>query len=366
MSKRRFVELSELKKGMCIDQSIVDSTGRILITRGSGLEEFHIAEMRNLRINGVYIAESDDLLMQEEDIQISPNAQQMVRKLSVEDRPALILRENVKKQVAEGIQFLFNNPDSEGFLEATNAVADDLMTAMVENDAVAVDVNALKVCDEYTFKHSVDVGSIAMVIGKTMNLPRENIREIGVAGLLHDLGKSKIPNEILNKPGRLTDEEFAVMKKHSLYGYEMIMDKPGLSQNIKLGVLQHHEKMGGNGYPMGVAGSKIGLIGRILSVADVYDALVTERPYKSAFSPRDAVEMIMAMSKDLDNNVIRAFLRSVILYPVGTVLRLSNGEAVRVVENVEGHPTRPKVVELTTGRFYDLANDMTCASLLVP
>ena len=366
MSKRRFVDLSELKKGMRIDQSIVDSTGRILVTRGSKLEGFHIAELHNLRIRGVYIAEQDELTMQEADIQISTNAQQKVHKLSVEDRPSMILRENVKKQVAEGIQFMFNNPDSESFLEATNAVADDLMTAMVENDAVAVDVNALKVSDEYTFKHSVDVGSIAMIIGKTMKLSRENIREIGVAGLLHDLGKSRVPSEILNKPGRLTDAEFAVMKKHSLYSYEMIKDKPGLSQDIKLGVLQHHEKMGGNGYPMGVGGSKIGLFGRILSVADVYDALVTERPYKSAFSPRDAVEMIMAMSRDLDNNVIRAFLRSVILYPVGTVLRLSNGEYVRVVENVEGNPIRPKVVELTTGKFYDLANDMACASLLLP
>ena len=95
MSKRRFVDLSELKKGMCIDQSIVDSTGRILVTRGSKLEGFHIAEMHNLRISGVYIAESDDLLMQEEDIQISSNAQQLVHKLSVEDRPSLMLQENV-------------------------------------------------------------------------------------------------------------------------------------------------------------------------------------------------------------------------------------------------------------------------------
>ena len=366
MSKRRFVELSELKEGLRIDQSIVDLTGRILITRGSCLEAYHLEELGNLRISGVYIAEPDSLPIREADIQISANATQMVRMLSVEDRPAVILRENVKKQVAEGIQFLFNNPESESFMEATNSVADDLMTAVLENDAVAVDVNALKVSDEYTFKHSVDVGSIAMVIGKTMKLPREFIREIGMAGLLHDLGKSRIPGKILNKPGRLTDEEFAVMKKHSLYSYEMIKNKPGLSDDIKLGVLQHHEKMGGNGYPMGVGNGKISLIGRILSVADIYDALVTERPYKSAFSPRDAVEMIMAMSRDLDNNVIRAFLRSVILYPVGSILQLSNGEYARVVENVEGRPTRPKVVELATGKYYDLANDIACANLLVP
>ena len=118
---------------------------------------------------------------------------------------------------------------------------------------------------------------------------------IGIAGLLHDIGKSKIPNEILNKAARLTDEEFAIMKQHSVYGYRILQPKEDLSTEIKLGVLQHHEKINGKGYPMGVTGDKIDLFARLISISDIYDALVTERPYKKPFSPRDAVEMIMSM-----------------------------------------------------------------------
>ena len=186
-----------------------------------------------------------------------------------------------------------------------------------------------------------------------------------MAGLLHDLGKSEIPNEILNKPGRLTDEEFAVIKKHPIYGYNLIKDKTELSPEILLGVLQHHEKINGKGYPMGVTDNKLTPFARLLSIADIYDALVTERPYKKGFTPRDSVEMIMAMTGELDIKFIKVFMESVILYPVDSYVKLSNGELGKVVENVVGYPTRPKVVGLTTGKVYNLYEDTNCASIII-
>jgi HD-GYP domain-containing protein (c-di-GMP phosphodiesterase class II) len=170
------------------------------------------------------------------------------------------------------------------------------------------------------------------------------------------VGKSKIPNEILNKATRLTDDEFAMMKQHSLFGYGILKEKNDLSNSIKLGVLQHHEKMNSKGYPMGVSSDKINLFARIISVADIYDALVTERPYKKPFSARDAVEMIMSMTEELDINVMRSFLESVILYPVGTDVDLSIGEKARVIENNPKYVLRPKVIGLTSGRLYDLSD----------
>ena len=239
------------------------------------------------------------------------------------------------------------------------------MKAISENDAIAVDISTLKVSDEYTFKHSVDVASMSMIIAKKQGMDQKQVYQIGISGLLHDLGKSEIPNEVLNKPGKLTDEEFTIMKNHPLFGYNILKDKADIAPEVKMGVLQHHEKTNGRGYPLGLDNQRIHLYARILSVADIYDALVTERPYKNAFSPRDAVEMIMAMTGELDFGMIQSFLDSVILYPVDSVVSLSTGERAKVVQNNPGYPMRPKVVALKTGKVYDLANDFSCASIIV-
>ena len=132
-----------------------------------------------------------------------------------------------------------------------------------------------------------------------------------------------------------------------------------------MGVLQHHEKLNGKGYPLGVPEEKIYEYAKIISTADIYDALVTERPYKKAFSPRAAVEMIMAMTDELDINVMRSFLDSIILYPVGSTVQLSNGENAKVIENNPKYVLRPKVFGLKTGKVYDLGNDLKCANIII-
>lgn len=132
-----------------------------------------------------------------------------------------------------------------------------------------------------------------------------------------------------------------------------------------MGVLQHHEKLNGRGYPMGVSAEKISPYAKILSIADIYDALVTERPYKKGFSQQDAIEMIMAMTDELDITFMRNFLGIVILYPVNSVVTLSNGEKAKVLKNNPQYPLRPKVIGLHTGKIYDLSEDIKCASLII-
>lgn len=364
MIKRKFISTRLLKNGMKIDQSIVDGTGRALIAKGAFLDDFQIEYLHEKGIGGVYIQEGE-LDPEELEINISEHTKAVIEKNRVQDRAKVTLTESVRKRVGEGVQYLYSNADSEGFMEATNNVTNELMNAIFENDAVAVDIGMLKVSDEYTFKHSVDVATMAMIIAKKHGLKDGEIRELGISGLLHDVGKSKIPNEVLNKPGRLTDDEFALMKQHSLFGFEILKKRNQFSDGIVRGVLQHHEKMNGKGYPLGVPAEKIHKYARIISVADVYDALVTERPYKKAFSKRDAVEMIMAMTSDLDIDVMQSFLNSVILYPVDSVVELSNGEKAKVVENSTEYTLRPKVVGLQSGKIYDLAGDINCASIII-
>lgn len=368
MSRRFFVRTSSLKVGMKIDQSIIDKTGRILIARGTVLDAYLVEGLKRLGINGVYIREGKDeeVVRPVADVQMSVEAKKKIEQLTVNDRTRVNLSESVKKRVQEGIAYLYSNTNAEDFADASKSIASELLKAIDDNAALAVDISMLKVSDEYTFKHSVDVATMSMVVAKQMGLTQEEVFDIGISGLLHDIGKSKIPPEILNKPGKLTDEEFAIMKQHSVYGYNILKANKEIKDTIKLAVLQHHEKINGQGYPMGISSPQICPFAKILSVIDIYDALVTKRPYKEAFSQRDAVEMLMAMTYELDMDALKGFLSSVILYPVNCIVQLSNGETARVVENYKESILRPKVVGLQSGRVYDLAYDLNCANIIIP
>lgn len=344
----------------------MDRMDRTLIARGTLLDRYMIDSLMKLGIGGVYIQEGEeDPEPEKKDENLPPQVREAITKNRKADPAKVQLSESVKKRVSEGVQYLYNNSDSESFSNTTSSITNDLMKAINDNDAIAVDINTLKTSDEYTFKHSVDVATMSMIIAKQQGLPKQDIYHIGIAGLLHDMGKSKIPNEVLNKPAKLTDEEFAIMKQHPVLGYEILKEKDSFVPQISLAVLQHHEKMNGKGYPMGVSSEKICDYAKILSVADIYDALVTVRPYKEALSQRTAVEMIMSMTTELDITAMKSFLESVILYPVDSTVQLSNGEEARVVKNNAGSVLRPTVVGLSSGKVYDLANDLGCASILI-
>lgn len=364
MIRRKYIRTRQLKNGMIIDQTIKDRTGRNLVVQGSAVDEYIIDALIKMGIMTVYIRDGE-YDPDDPDKILSPKAAAKVRQLRTNDRSKLQLSDSVKKRVSEGIQYVYNNTDSKELAQTTDSIADELMSAITENDAIAIDIGALKTSDEYTFKHSVDVATISMILAKQMNMPKQDIHDIGVTGLLHDIGKTKVPPEILNKPARLTDKEFDIMKKHSLFGYHMIKDRPEFNNAICLGVLQHHEKINGSGYPLGFDEHKICPYAKILAVADIYDALVTKRPYKEAFSQRDAVEMIMSMTNELDITAMKAFLSSMILYPVDSIVQLSNGEKARVVKNSEYYILRPTVVGVESGNVYDLGDDLKCANIII-
>ena len=371
MGTREYISTLRLQPGMIIDQSITDATGRVMIKRNVYLDQYQIEYLMSRGISGVYITDTLEedgkpgIESAKKKIIIPSASKKVIARERVDDPTKVEMSETVKARVNEGIQYLFKNTNADNFSGAAMQVSKDLTEAIMTNSAVAIDINTLKVSDEYTFKHSVDVAMISMIIGKRHGLSRDEIREIGVAGLLHDMGKSKIPTEILNKPGKLTDEEFALMKRHPYDGYQILKDRGGFSNAVLAGVLQHHEKINAGGYPMGLSKDQIHLFGRLIAVADIFDALVTKRPYKDAFPMREAVEMIMSMTGELDISCINSFLGSVICYPVDSVVELSNGQLCKVVANVPMYPLRPRVVAIETGEVYDLANDLKCANLII-
>ncbi len=366
MVKRYYVSISKLQPGMRIDQSIIDRMDRALVARGSILDDYIIEGLKKRGIRGVYVSEGEeDPEPETAEPVLPPFVRHKIEKNRIEDPVKVQLSESVKKRVSEGIQYLYTNADSPQFADTSAKITKDLMRAIDSNSALAVDISTLKTSDEYTFKHSVDVATMSMIIARNQKMSEQDVYHIGIAGLLHDMGKSKIPSEILNKPARLTDDEFAIMKKHSELGYMILKDKKDFNDAISLAVLQHHEKMDGSGYPFGYKEDKIIPYAKILSIADVYDALVTERPYKKSLSQRVAVEMIMSMSGELDITAMRSFLESVILYPVDSTVSLSNGETARVVENKVNSVLRPTVVGLKSGIVYNLSEDISCANIVI-
>ena len=215
-------------------------------------------------------------------------------------------------------------------------VVDEINASMLRNPGALLSLGRIKQADSYTFQHCVSVCALLVSFAHALDLDAEAVREVGLGGLLHDMGKMKIPNEILNKPGRLTEEEFAIMKSHATLSRELLQGTPGISDTVIRIAAEHHEKMGGCGYPMGLRGDQISLPGRMAAIADVYDALTSNRVYHRGMEPSDALKKLLEWSGDhLDGDLVQLFIRALGIYPVGSLVRLSDGKLAVVVEQQE-------------------------------
>jgi response regulator RpfG family c-di-GMP phosphodiesterase len=200
----------------------------------------------------------------------------------------------------------------------------------------------------------VNVAVISCIIGFGLKLNSEALEQLVTAGLLHDLGKLEIPPEILNKPARLTNEEYNIMKTHAVLSYEKIKERWDISAYVKTAVLYHHENVDGSGYPTGLTGDKMNIYTKIIHVADVYDALVSRRPYKEPYSPYEACEYLMGAGGIMfDSKVVEALMLYVPFYPKGTMVKLSDGSDGIIVDNTGARNLRPLIRRLD-GTMVDL------------
>lgn len=216
--------------------------------------------------------------------------------------------------------------------QVMRAVADDIADSVTRNAGALISLARVKTADEYTYMHSVAVCALMVALARQLGLPDDETRAAGFAGLLHDVGKADIPLEILNKPGRLTDEEFAIVREHPRKGWERLR-AAGIDDAVALDVcLHHHERYDGTGYPDRLAGEGITLVARMGAVCDVYDAITSNRPYKAGWDPAESLKRMASWKGHFDERVFQAFVRSLGIYPVGSLVRLSNGRLAVVVE----------------------------------
>jgi HD-GYP domain-containing protein (c-di-GMP phosphodiesterase class II) len=217
--------------------------------------------------------------------------------------------------------------------EAAGAVVDEISSSVLRNPGALISLARLKNADDYTYMHSVAVCALMVALARQMGLNEAETREAGMAGLLHDLGKALIPQEILGKPGKLTDEEFAVIKKHPEEGHRLLVEG-GSVVGIPLDVcLHHHEKVDGTGYPHRLNGEQISLHAKMGAVCDVYDAITSNRPYKAGWDPAESIRKMTEWSKGhFDERVFQAFVKSIGIYPIGSLVRMESGRLGVVVE----------------------------------
>ena len=228
--------------------------------------------------------------------------------------------------------------------EVARQVARDIADSVTRNSGALISLARLKTADDYSYMHSVAVCALMVALSRQLGLSDEEARVAGFAGLMHDLGKMDVPLEVLNKPGKLSDAEFAVVRRHTQFGHQRLLDA-GINEPVVLDVcLHHHERLDGTGYPNRLAGEQISLMARMGAVCDIYDAITSNRPYKAGWDPSESLRrMAEWVGGHLDNRVFQAFVRSLGIYPIGSLVMLSSGKLAVVVDQTKGSLLKPMV-----------------------
>ncbi|MFO1339383.1 MAG: HD-GYP domain-containing protein [Burkholderiaceae bacterium] len=238
------------------------------------------------------------------------------------------------KQGQEKVKSMFTEArlgkavDAEQCLPLVNDIADSVF----RNPGALVSLARLKTQDDYTYMHSVAVCALMVALGRELALDEAACREAGLAGLMHDLGKAAMPLEVLNKPGKLTPEEYDIMKLHPVRGHEMLVEGRGAGEVVLDVCLSHHERMDGTGYPQQLPADKISQMARMGAVCDVYDAITSNRPYKAGWDPAASIAAMASWKGHFDPEVFKAFVKSLGIYPTGSLVKLHSGRLAVVTE----------------------------------
>ncbi len=339
--KKYYITFDEIQVGMVLGENIYNKSGTLLIKETSIITEKVLKIIKeNKDITGLYIYfGKNELLKNKKKVTLlTPN-------LLHRDNERITNNFNkVSNYLKETFENLNINKNSNDFTKRINIAVEDIKENLKLNVNVLNEIITSHDFDNYLYRHSVNVSVLSHFIGQWLGLKKDNLDKLIMAGLLHDLGKCKIEKHILNKPNSLTNDEFEVMKKHPVYSYVLLNKLNYYDDDVLRAISLHHEKIDGSGYPLGLKGDEIPLFARILTVADIFDAMTSDRVYKKREVPFRVLELFQneAFGK-LDLEVVMTFTRKFSEYYLGTEVLLSNGLKGTIIKLNDFDITKPLI-----------------------
>lgn len=320
----RLVSVDHVKPHTFLAKTIYDDQGRVLLAKGTQLNEHYIRRLGDLGIWSLYIQddlaasiEIDDVVSERTRVQVIQTTKEALQ----------------KAQAGRSI-------DSRKIREAVGGIIDEIL----QTPDIIVHITDVRSLQDHTFGHSVNVCILSMITGMAMGYDQLKLKELGTGALLHDVGKAMIPQHIINSPKVLSAEEYRLVQNHSSLGFEALRKSENISAVVADVAFQHHERFNGKGYPRNLAGKDIMEFARVVAIADVYDALTTDRPYRKRLLPHEVVEIIRdSYDDDFDGEIVVEFIRNIAPYPKGSIVLLNSGHKGIVVDVRKESPTRPKI-----------------------
>jgi len=308
---------------MLVASNIYSAKGALLLARNVTLDARLISKLGNLGIESVY-----------------------VRHPYLDIEPQEILHETTRVQTIQQTQKTFENFRKVKTINLADihTIIKKIMEDAIDNRNMLIHLTDIRAHDDYTFGHSINVCLLSVMLGIKMRLKDEQVLDLALGAVLHDLGKMLVPPEILNKPGKLSPDEWKIMQEHTDKGFDILRKQGALSLVSAHVAFQHHENYDGTGYNRGLSGEDIHKYARIAAIADIYDAITSDRPYRKANLPHEAYEIMLgSRGTKLDPQITDLFLENVALYPIGSTVLLDTGEIAVVIKALPKLQARPIV-----------------------
>lgn len=335
----RLVPLECVRNGSCLGKTVYNNEGRVLINSDSLITDSILKKLKSYGINFIYVIDSSS------EVEI-----ETIIKPQLREKATSLIKETFKN--VDRLINIQNNSytnkdcsiDDEDYLKSIHLLAEDLLDNILSNKNLLYSLVDIKNMDFYTYEHSVNVAIISLVIGITLRLSRDELLNLCVGALLHDIGKVFIEKEVITKDGPLNYNEFELIKAHTEKGYYYLENKESIHYDSKMIVLQHHERIDGLGYPRGLCNNQINKYAKIVAIADVYDTLTSDKSFIQRLCASDALEYIMSHAGTLlDFEMVKIFSRVIVPFPSGTIVKLSNGDLGEVQETLPNFPLRPNI-----------------------